>query len=282
MISLNHINIVNKLLQSTTENIVSALKIIDNTLIYIKKLRIHEGFEKIVTTAVELANCLEIPAEFKESSEIPKRRKKKDNLTYEAQDELIQNPKDKFKINFFNVILDTSITSIKERYEQLKNCNKHFEFLYHLRNLKDIETDKLKTYCSNLEFYLTHGDNKDIDSVDLFNELNILKDNFFSEIKDLKSSLSILTYIYSNNYESSFPNTCISLRILNTLPISVASGERSFSKLKLIKTYLRSSISQEKLVGLALIAIEHDICRELNLEDLISEFASFKARKVIL
>jgi len=72
---LNHINIINKLLQSTTKNIASALKIIDNILIYIKKFRTDEGFEKIVTTAVELANCLEIPAEFKESSEILKRRK---------------------------------------------------------------------------------------------------------------------------------------------------------------------------------------------------------------
>jgi len=30
-----------------------------------------------------------------------------------------------------------------------------------------------------LEFYLTHGDDKDIDSVDLFNELNILKEFLF-------------------------------------------------------------------------------------------------------
>jgi len=77
---LNHINIVNKLIQSTNKNIASALKIIDNILIYIKKLCIDEEFEKIVTTAVELANCLEIPAEFKESSEIPK-KEKQDNLT---------------------------------------------------------------------------------------------------------------------------------------------------------------------------------------------------------
>jgi len=72
------------------------------------------------------------------------------------------------------VILDTSITLIKERYELLKNHNKHFEFFHHLRNLKDIETDKLKkkTYCFNLEFYLTQGDDKDID---LFGRLLITR-----------------------------------------------------------------------------------------------------------
>jgi len=109
---------------------------------------------------------------------------------------------------------------MEERYELLKNHDKHFEFLHHLRNLKDIETDKLKTYCFNVEFYLTHGDDEDIDSIDLFNELNILKDSFFLEIKDLKSSLSILTCIYSNNLESSFPNICIYIYIYMYIYIS--------------------------------------------------------------
>jgi len=38
----------------------------------------------------------------------------------------------------------------------------------------------------------------------------------------------------------SFPNTCIAYRILLIIPIMVATTERSFSKLKLLKSYLRS------------------------------------------
>ncbi|CAM5090436.1 unnamed protein product [Natator depressus] len=37
------------------------------------------------------------------------------------------------------------------------------------------------------------------------------------------------------------PNTAIALHILLTVPVSLASGERSFSKLKLLKNYLRST-----------------------------------------
>nr|CAI5858450.1 unnamed protein product [Callosobruchus analis] len=37
------------------------------------------------------------------------------------------------------------------------------------------------------------------------------------------------------------------------MPVSVASCERSFSKLKLIKTYLRSTMGQERLSGLAIL-----------------------------
>jgi hypothetical protein len=44
-----------------------------------------------------------------------------------------------------------------------------------------------------------------------------------------------------------------------TIPISVASAERSFSKLQLIKNYLRSTMSQERLSGLATLSIEHKL-----------------------
>jgi hypothetical protein len=63
--------------------------------------------------------------------------------------------------------------------------------------------------------------------------------------------LNILNFIKKFNMEDLYPNIWVSLRILLIIPVSGASGERSFSKLKLIKTYLRSSMSQERLSSLA-------------------------------
>ena len=87
---------------------------------------------------------------------------------------------------------------------------------------------------------------------------------------------------YSNNLVSFFPNLGISLRIFLTIPVSVASGERSFSKLKIIKTYLRSTISQERLTNLGIISIENEICENLDHNQLIDEYASTKARNIFL
>ncbi|GFX65944.1 dimer_Tnp_hAT domain-containing protein [Trichonephila clavipes] len=72
------------------------------------------------------------------------------------------------------------------------------------------------------------------------------------------------------------PSLGIVLRILLTLPISVASGERSFSKLKLIKKFLRSTTTEDRLNGLTTIAIEHELAEEINVKEIIKENLRFK------
>ena len=63
----------------------------------------------------------------------------------------------------------------------------------------------------------------------------------------------LLTLIIEYGEESVFPNFRITLQILLIVVVSIASCERSFSKLKLILSYLRSSVSQERLCDLALL-----------------------------
>ncbi|GJZ45425.1 putative retrotransposon protein [Tanacetum coccineum] len=70
--------------------------------------------------------------------------------------------------------------------------------------------------------------------------------------------------------------------VLLTIPVTVASAERSFSKLKLLKSYLRSTMSQERLNGLALIAIENEQLDNIDYEDLMNSFASKNARRSTL
>ena len=73
------------------------------------------------------------------------------------------------------------------------------------------------------------------------------------------------------------------LRIFLTTGISVASCERSFStcKLKLIKNYLRSTMSDARLTNLAILSIERELTDEIDFDDVISEFAARKAQKKI-
>ena len=51
-------------------------------------------------------------------------------------------------------------------------------------------------------------------------------------------------------------------------------------KIKLIKSYLRSTMLQERLSGLSILSIEKEMLEEHKYKNLISNFASQKARKI--
>ena len=72
------------------------------------------------------------------------------------------------------------------------------------------------------------------------------------------------------------------LRIHLVLMISNCSGERSFSKLKLIKNRLQTSLGQEKLNQLTIMNIEYDVMREIDFEHIVADFSKRKARKVLI
>ena len=75
-----------------------------------------------------------------------------------------------------------------------------------------------------------------------------------------------------------YPNLFIALRVLLTCPLSIAGAERSFSKLKLIKTFNRSTMMNDRPSSLAIIAIESDCALSLDYNHVIDVFAAEKAR----
>jgi hypothetical protein len=76
-----------------------------------------------------------------------------------------------------------------------------------------------------------------------------------------------------------YPNTSIACQILFTVPVTVASAERSFAKLKLLKNYLRSPMSQERLNGLASVCIEKKLLDEIDINSVIDVFVSKNLRR---
>ncbi|KAL8461686.1 hypothetical protein ACS0TY_032973 [Phlomoides rotata] len=78
-----------------------------------------------------------------------------------------------------------------------------------------------------------------------------------------------------------FPNAYIAYKILLTIPVTVASAERSFSKLKLIKTFLRSTMSQDRLNGLAMLSIQKELTGQIDYSDVINVFAAKTVRRVV-
>ena len=60
------------------------------------------------------------------------------------------------------------------------------------------------------------------------------------------------------------------------------AGERSFSVLRRIKDYLRSTQEEERFNALSLLFIERELTMMLDPDQIIDEFAAAKPRKVSL
>lgn len=71
--------------------------------------------------------------------------------------------------------------------------------------------------------------------------------------------------------EHIFPTIFQLLTILCTLPVSVATSERSFSTLRRVKTWLRSQMQEDRLTSLCLLNVHRENILNINL--IIDRFA---------
>lgn len=85
--------------------------------------------------------------------------------------------------------------------------------------------------------------------------------------------------IKQNISKSVFPNLYKLLQVAITIPISSATCERSFSAMRKVKTWLRTSMLQEKFNNSSILYIEKDI--NINIEKVIDIFAN-KNRFIVL
>ena len=69
-----------------------------------------------------------------------------------------------------------------------------------------------------------------------------------------------------------FPIVYILLTILGTLLLSTATGERNFSTMRRLNTYLRSSIGNERMTGLALLSVHKDC--QIDREKIMNDFVA--------
>jgi hypothetical protein len=80
------------------------------------------------------------------------------------------------------------------------------------------------------------GDDCDVDCYILFEELHVLSSVIHFHISDRRD---MLKFIVQRKPSEVYPNVFILLRII---PVTTAVAERSFSRLTLIKTYLRTTM----------------------------------------
>ncbi|XP_030068040.1 uncharacterized protein LOC115476054 [Microcaecilia unicolor] len=275
---LFQVNFVSKELQSKTVDLATALSSFEKLLQWLKQYR-ETGFEQVLVGATELANDLEVTPEFQTNT----LRKRKRHFIYESADNPITDPKEAYKVNCFNQVLDKAMQSLEPRFKQLK---KNVDLFGFLSTFQQIPKQELQKYAAELEIALTDVNliqendddvNSDLDGHMLVEEMEALKPILPSS--SFGKPLKILEFLALNERATGFPHFCIALRIFLTIPVTVASGERSFSKLKLIKSYPRSNMLQDRLNSLAILSIESEEAKKLKFNKILRAFAEERAKK---
>ena len=266
---LEQVNRTQKRLQDPKMNFHEASKDI-----HALQLKLEENRDALIKNSVTIGK--ERCAEWDVETDLRRRRRKK--MPGEHDEDVGLSKEDELR-RILNGVFDYFSTDLRERFTRLATLNEKFGFLLDVDYLVSNKNPQMfKEKCEILAiFYDT-----DINGDELFRDINdcvmLLKTRDDIKIDDPADLLLfIITY-----GEDVFPNLRVSLQILLTIAVSIASCERSFNKLKLMLSSLRVSMGQDRLNDLALLSIERKIFEEIDFSDVIDEFASRKARKVAL
>ena len=186
-------------------------------------------------------------------------RKRKVPKWFEGQDDGYHSStvEDHYRILYFEAF-DLAVSSIKERFDQPGYI------LY--QNLEDYSTE----LQSILHFY---GD--DFNENELLTQLQIFTSSFTEqhqgEVITLQDIISFFKSL-SKGQRLFYKQLCWVVRLILVLPSTNAASERSFSTMKRLKSYLRSTMGQSRLNHLMILNIYKEILDKMNLIDVAEEF----------
>uniref|UniRef100_A0A8C3A271 HAT C-terminal dimerisation domain-containing protein n=1 Tax=Cyclopterus lumpus TaxID=8103 RepID=A0A8C3A271_CYCLU len=230
---LETVNVVSQSLQKQNVDILQASEYLAGVS---QSLAVLRGeFQSLKESAQDLAQSWGISPTFLQK----RARRTKRHFDELCEDERLLDPEEHFKVSVFYQTVDIAITQVTRRFSGMQEVS---------------DNDMYQSASALAEQY------SDDLSADFPDQVLALRQALKFAIREIKNGsiydLANTLIIKHNSILSSVPDVATAIKLFLTIPVTVASAERSFSKLKLIKTYLRSSMSQERLSGLAILNIK--------------------------
>lgn len=253
-------------LQAVNLDLCNAVDLVRSLRGYIASL--HDQFDTFETQAKTMSPT--VSQVYKEDTQ--RQRKRKVFLGESTTPDVGLSAREKFSATVFLVVMDRVLAVIDCRFESYNDLNNTFGILNNIPSLsvQDLckrASDLQSRYSADLELDF-------VEEIVHFREFVSGKDNSFAT--------ELLCFLREKNLQVIFPNVSIALRLYLILPVTNTSGERSFSKLKLVKNRLRSTVGQDRLNHLTLMSLESDLVQKLDFSDLIKDFAAKKSRRAKL
>ena len=146
-----------------------------------------------------------------------------------------------YRVTTYYPTFDKVLLELKSRFQ-----NKDQEILCALAEVVTKMNASSKSLALVSSFY-------ELDMEILAAEKEIFQNFAQKNPSEIKHASSIVKFMFQNELHEVFPVFYKVCSILTTIPATSCSAERSFSDLRRIKTYLRSTMGQDRLSSLALI-----------------------------
>ena len=173
---------------------------------------------------------------------------------------------DSGKLKFFYPIVDSIVGEIKRRFldAEIVKLSKAADAVMALNDEDGTIDELLNTYNGELEINPA-----------------LLK----AEMHIVRSSVAGLERFSSNNPErfsppllllklQNYPNLFKLLQLVMTLPVSSATCERSFSAMRRVRNYLRTTMSESRFSALSSLYIERDLSSNVDVHDVVAQYAA--------
>ena len=264
---LTRFNEVSKNLQKIDISLSTVIRLFTSLKGYVNDLRDQFGkYETIAKSKVH-------EGDYFDNVTRPKERSSRLSFFEGKSKDIIHRGADKFRIETFIPIIDAIITELNKREQAYHDIDNKFSYFAQLQTLSNDEIiARSKTLAA---MYYLHLEEENLISECL--QFKHYQQTYTTTLTE--SAASIYLHLKENHLESTFPNMEICLRIYCSMMASNASAERTFSKMKLIKNELRSTMSETRLNSLSIMSIESDILQGLDFSDIVSSFATIKSRK---
>ena len=268
---LSSVNLVSQFLQRQDMNLFDATSLLDAALASVKNAR--DEFDDTKKTATTLANSWGTDVTLKQKR-TGRRKRFFDEL---CEDERLTDPEQHFRTSVFYACLDTVIAQLTLRFEGMRTVATRFRCIQPSTLLSD-DDDMLYSHAQKLASTYDKDLSADFPE-QLLSFRNIMKGRIQKISNATIKDMAEMLIVQHPSMMTSIPDVATAFKIFLTLPVTVASAERSFSKLKLIKNYLRSTMCQERLSGLSILSIENHRARNLTYHTLLKKFAESNARR---
>ncbi|KAL4153397.1 hypothetical protein QTP88_001230 [Uroleucon formosanum] len=235
---------LSKLLQTPGFDLSHVINMADNSINVLKEMRknVEKDFKLIFERAEIFCKNSNI------NISLPRRVGKqvhRDNTPVTTLEEY-------YKVTIFIPYLDTFITMISDRLLKHKSLLKSFNCLFPIK-----EKDNSDTFENDITGLVK----KYSQLLPSFSPLLVIAELklWWTSLQNLSKIPSNLSELLNNCNENDYPNVYKLLKIVATLPITTATAERSFSTIRRLKTYLRNTMAENRLNGLAQLNIHRTI-----------------------